>query len=140
MSYRPTQMSGRHEWRHLFYKGTKKCSKKFAATLQGKSLTRGNVLRIILCVLRRKGVATQFALKTGLCKFVGRKHPSCDVTFSGQNLAQKMPKNTTSHDVLEPLKQVLSASRDVIISGHECYTISSLQPLSTAIGDPLCDS
>ena len=26
------ELSGRHEWRHLFYKGTKKCSKKFAAT------------------------------------------------------------------------------------------------------------
>ena len=29
-----------------------------------------------------------------------------------------MPKVITSHDVLEPLKQVLSASRDVIISGQ----------------------
>ena len=26
----------------------------------------------------------------------------------------------TAHDVLEPLKQVLSASRDVIISGQIC--------------------
>ena len=30
---------------------------------------------------------------------------------------KKMPKIITSHDVLEPLKQVLSASRDVRISG-----------------------
>ena len=33
---------------------------------------------------------------------------------------QKMRKMITSHDVLEPLKQVLSASRDVIISGQIC--------------------
>ena len=52
--------------------------------------------------------------------FFGRKHPSRDVIFSGQNLAQKMPKSITSHDVPEPLKQVLSASRDVIISGQVC--------------------
>ena len=45
--------SGRHEWRHLLYKGTKKCSKKFAATFKGKFLTRGDVLRIFFCVLRR---------------------------------------------------------------------------------------
>ena len=30
-----------------------------------------------------------------------------------------MPKLITSHDVLEPLKQILSASRDVIISGQK---------------------
>ena len=30
-----------------------------------------------------------------------------------------MPKLITSHDVLEPLKQVLLASRDVIISGQK---------------------
>ena len=51
---------------------------------------------------------------------IGRKHPSRDVIFSGQNLAQKMPKIITSHDILEPLKQVLSTSRDVIISGQIC--------------------
>ena len=33
---------------------------------------------------------------------------------------QEMRKCITSHDVLEPLKQVLSASRDVIISGQIC--------------------
>ena len=32
---------------------------------------------------------------------------------------QNWPKMITSHDVLQPLKQVLSASRDVIISGHK---------------------
>ena len=47
---------------------------------------------------------------------IGRKHPSRDVIFSGQ----KMPKNITSHDVREPLKQALSASRDVMISGQIC--------------------
>ena len=31
-----------------------------------------------------------------------------------------MPRIVTSHDVLEPLKQVRSASRDVIISGQIC--------------------
>ena len=43
-----------------------------------------------------------------------------------------MPKNITSHDVLEPLKQVLSASRDVIISGQICG--SKLQRVFT-LGD-----
>ena len=38
--------------------------------------------------------------------------------FSGQNLPTKKTKIMTSHDVLAPLKQVLSASRDVIISGQ----------------------
>ena len=54
-------------------------------------------------------------------KFIcfGRKHPSRDVIFSGQISAKKLPTIITSHDVLEPLKQVLSASRsDVIISGQ----------------------
>ena len=49
----------------------------------------------------------------------------------------------TSHDVLEPLKQVLSASRDVIVSGQICG--SKLQKVFT-LGDrcwltmvaPLC--
>ena len=48
---------------------------------------------------------------------ISRKHPSRDVIFSGQNL---MPKIITLHDVLEPLNQVHSASRDVIISGQIC--------------------
>ena len=45
-------------------KAPKDCSKKFAATLKGKCLTRGNVLRIlfgsqqILGCLYREGVAT----------------------------------------------------------------------------------
>ena len=59
--------------------------------------------------------------------FVGRT--SRDMIFFGQNLAQKMPKMIASHDVLEPLKQVLSASRDVIISGQICG--SKLQKVRT---------
>ena len=51
---------------------------------------------------------------------IGRKHPSRDVIFSGQNLAKKMPKIISLHDVLEPLKQALLASRDVIISSQIC--------------------
>ena len=39
----------------------------------------------------------------------------CDIFCP--KFGQKMPKMITSHDVLEPLKQALSASRDVIISG-----------------------
>ena len=50
----------------------------------------------------------------------GKKHPSCDVIFSGQNVARKKPKIITSHNVLETLKQALLASRDVIISGQIC--------------------
>ena len=34
--------------------------------------------------------------------------------------AQKQPDMTTSHDVLEPLKQALLSSRDVIISSKIC--------------------
>ena len=52
--------------------------------------------------------------------FISRKHPSRDVIFSGQNLPQKMPRFIYLHDVLEPLKQALLASRDVIISSHIC--------------------
>ena len=54
-------------------------------------------------------------------QIIGRKHPSRDVMFSGQKFAPKMPNIITSHDVLGPLnqvlsaKQVLSASRDVTI-------------------------
>ena len=52
---------------------------------------------------------------------VNRKHPSRDVIFSGQNLPQKgQNKNIASHDVLEPLRQALQASRDVMISGQIC--------------------
>ena len=43
-----------------------------------------------------------------------------------------MPKIITSHAVLEPLKQVLSAARDVIISGQICG--SKLQRVFT-LGD-----
>ena len=51
----------------------------------------------------------------------GRKHPSRDVIFSGQNLPPKNVKNHhITHDILEPLKQVLSASCDVIISDQIC--------------------
>ena len=45
-----------------------------------------------------------------------RKHPSLDAIFSQPQNAKvqnlKCPKNITSHDVLEPLKQVILASRD----------------------------
>ena len=51
---------------------------------------------------------------------VGRQHPSSDVIFSGQNLAN------------EPLKHVFLASCDVIISGQICG--SKLQSVFT-LGD-----
>ena len=50
-------------------KGTKECSKKFAAALRRKFLTRGNLLRIFFLFLEdlgrlcRQGVATQVNLK-----------------------------------------------------------------------------
>ena len=54
--------------------------------------------------------------------FFGRKYPSHDVIFSlfWPEFGKKNPKIITSHDVLEPLKQVVSASHDVIISGQIC--------------------
>ena len=63
---------------------------------------------------------------------IGRKHPSRDVIFSGQNSARNMPKFISLHDVLEPLKQALLASRDVIISSQICG--SNLQKVFT-LGD-----
>ena len=59
-----------------------------------------------------------------------RKHPSRDVIFFGQNLSPKTLKIITSHDVLQPLKQALWASRDVIISGQICG--SKLQRVFTS--------
>ena len=46
----------------------------------------------------------------------------CDLFWP--KFGQKMPKIITSHDVLEPLKQVLSTSRDVIISGQFAVQIA----------------
>ena len=40
----------------------------------------------------------------------GKKHPSHDGIFSGQNSAKKMPKIITSHDILKLLKQVSEKS------------------------------
>ena len=68
----------------------------------------------------------------GMYRIIGRKHPSRDVIFSGQNFGQKMPKMISLHDVLEPLKQALLASRDVIISSRICG--SNLQKVFT-LGD-----
>ena len=59
---------------------------------------------------------------------LSKKHPSRDVIFSGQNLAQQKPKFVTSRDVLEPSKQALLASHDVIVSGQICS--SKLQRVS----------
>ena len=58
--------------------------------------------------------------KRPITSLIGRKHPPRDVISSGQNLAKECHKMITSHDVLEPLKLVLLASRDVIISSQIC--------------------
>ena len=52
--------------------------------------------------------------------FGRRPHPSRDVVFFGQMSARKRPEIISVHDVWEPLKQVLLASRDVIISSQIC--------------------
>ena len=54
----------------------------------------------------------------------------CDLFWP--NFGQKMPKIISLHDVLEPLKQALLASRDVIISSQICG--SNLQKVFT-LGD-----
>ena len=54
----------------------------------------------------------------------------CDLFWP--KFGQKMPKIISLHDVLEPLKQALSASRDVIISSQICG--SNLQKVFT-LGD-----
>ena len=57
----------------------------------------------------------------GVCSALNRQEASitwCDLFRP--KFCQKMPKTITSHDVHEPLQQVLSASRDVIISGQIC--------------------
>ena len=64
--------------------------------------------------------ASNFGTAQCCCPIFGRKHPSRDVIVSGQSLLKKTPKLITSHDVLEPLKQVLLASRDLIFSGQIC--------------------
>ena len=67
---------------------------------------------------------------------ISRKHPSRDVIFFRPKSGQKMPKNITSDDVLEPLKQVLSASRDVILSLQKFG--SKLQGFSHYVTDVGC--
>ena len=49
---------------------------------------------------------------------ISSMHPTRDVVFSGQILAQKKPEIISVHDVWEQLKQALLASRDVIISSQ----------------------
>ena len=49
-------------------------------------------------------------------------HPSRDVIFFGQISAKKARNFSSVHDVWEPLKQALLASRDVIISGQSCIS------------------
>ena len=61
---------------------------------------------------------------------LSRKHPSRDVIFP--KLAPTAPKIITVHDVVEPLKQALWASCDVIISTQICG--SKLQTVFT-LGD-----
>ena len=48
----------------------------------------------------------------------GRTHPSRDAIFLGQELLGETPDMITSRDVLEPLKQALCASHDVILSSQ----------------------
>ena len=67
---------------------------------------------------------------------IGRKHPLRDVIFSGHNLAKKCNKQITSHDVLEPLKQVFSASRDVILSGQIWGSTDAGCPFYSQESDP----
>ena len=55
-----------------------------------------------------------------LSMLFGRKHPSHDVIFFGQKSPKKNPKVIRLHDVLEPLKQALWASRDMTISSQIC--------------------
>ena len=47
-------------------------------------------------------------------KIFSRTHPSHDVIFFGQILAKKTAEMISVHDVCEPGKQALLASRDVI--------------------------
>ena len=51
---------------------------------------------------------------------ISRPHPSRDVVFFGQISARKRPEIISVHDVWEPLKRVLLASRDVIVSSQIC--------------------
>ena len=61
---------------------------------------------------------------------------SCDLFRP--RFGTKMPENITSHDVLKPSKQVLSALRDVIISDQICG--SKLQRVFTLGDDTGCPS
>ena len=59
-----------------------------------------------LSINGQKSFMNTWALQAEKC-LIGRKHPSRDVIFSGQNLARKCQKIISLHDVLEPLKQAL---------------------------------
>ena len=94
--------------------------------------------------------APEYTNQQGMSSIFGSKHPSRDVIFSGQNFGQKMPKSISLHDVLEPLKQALLASRDVIISSQICgsnlqevFTLGDgcwLRSICSALGKTYCDS
>ena len=68
-------------------------------------------------VFSMSGVPWVWRLQTSSTFSFGRKNPSRDVIFSGQNLA-KNPQSISLHDFLGPLKEALSASLDVRISGQ----------------------
>ena len=73
-------------------------------------------------------LARNFLAKMGVVLLVfsiSSTHPSRDVVFSSQILAIKRLKIISVHDVWEPLKQALLASRDMISFSQIC--VSKLQ-------------
>ena len=68
--------------------------------------------------------------------YISRKHPSRDAIFFGQN-QPNIARNYHITDILEPLKQALLASRDVIVSS-QIYSSNAQRFLSYQVTDAGC--
>ena len=97
----------------------------------------------ILPVLRPKAW-TPVVIKKWVSQFDRQEASITWCDLFRPKFGQKMPKISSLHDVLEPLKQALSASRDVVISSLICG--SNLQKKFT-LGDgcwlpiwPICNA
>ena len=67
-----------------------------------------------------------------MVRIIFSTHPSRDLIFFQPHFGKKTQEIISVHDVWEPLKQALSASRDVIISSQTC--VSKFQRFFT-LGD-----
>ena len=100
---------------------------------RGKKNNKHKQLRGIVLEMGGGQIVYVFPFSWGKKEHINRQEASitwCDLFWP--KFGQKMPKSISLHDVLEPLKQALWASRDVIISSQICG--SKLQKVFT-LGD-----